>query len=240
MANRGDTMGLVRNGISDSMPIVVGYIPACITFGLVGKSLSLDNLEIFLLSAVVYAGASQFIGAKLIAAGAAAPIVLLLTIVINLRYLFISMSFSDKVDHSSSKRARGVLGFFLTEEVYAVSMMSKTNNKSKKHLFAYLLGLELPPYAITLLSTWVGIMLSDYIPGSILPAFNTSIYVLLIALIIPQLIGSRRNKVIVITAACASFVLQPFLGDATVLAAMIIGAWSGGKVSETKDGVDLT
>ncbi|WP_438351713.1 AzlC family ABC transporter permease [Paenibacillus sp. FA6] len=90
-------------------------MPACVTFGLVGKALSLGNLEVFLLSALVYAGASQFIGAQLLVGGTAAPIILLLTLIINLRYFFISMSFSKRVSSDSRSFFKGIIGFGLTE-----------------------------------------------------------------------------------------------------------------------------
>ncbi|WP_181438816.1 AzlC family ABC transporter permease [Paenibacillus sambharensis] len=218
----------VKSGLVDSLPIVMGYIPACITFGLVGKTLSLGDLEVFLLSAVVYAGASQFIGAKLLAAGTAGPIILLLTLIINLRYFFISMSFRQKVNPKSSLWSRGLISFGLTEEVYAMGMLSKTNKERKEaHTLPYLLALELPPYLITLISTWVGIILAGYIPEAYLPALNTSLYALLIAIIVPQLLGNRRNTAICLSASASSWLLQGYLGNATVLAAMFIGAWVG-------------
>ncbi|MDQ0196481.1 4-azaleucine resistance transporter AzlC [Paenibacillus wynnii] len=221
-----------RQGLVDSIPIVIGYIPACLTFGLVGKAMSLSSWEVFLLSAFVYAGASQFIGAKLLAAGAAAPVILLVTFIINLRYLFISMSFSQKVPKSLHVIQRSLIGFGLTEEVYAVGVMSKRNKELKgEHPPAYLIGLELPPYVITLLATWIGIMLAELIPSFILPALNTSLYALLIALIVPQLQATRQNLMIGLSATMSSWVLAPYLGNATVLFAMLIGAGIGSFVS---------
>jgi len=202
MAN---TVEQLKRGLIDSVPIVIGYIPASFTFGFVGKALSLGNWEVFLLSALVYARASQFIGAKLLAAGTAAPIILLLTLIINLRYFFISTSFSQRLNRDTHSIFKGLIGFGLTEEVFAVSMMSEKNRRQVgDHSLPYLLGLVFPPYAVTLISTYAGIMLAGYIPISMLPALNTSLYVLLIALIIPQLRGSNRNIAISISAATSS------------------------------------
>lgn len=221
-------LGQMKRGLNDSVPIVIGYIPACITFGLVGTSLGLGGWEVFLLSAVVYAGASQFIGAQLLAAGTAAPILLLLTFIINLRYFFISMSLSQRLERGTRPPLKSIIGFGLTEEVYAVSMMSHKNTNKGSHLSVpYLIGLEFPPYAVTLISTYAGIMLANYIPTFILPALNTSLYALLIALIIPQLLGNRRNLGICLSAALSSWLLQPLLGTSSVLVAMLIGACVG-------------
>ena len=139
------------------------------------------------------------------------------------------MSFSSKMNRSSRPFYKGLVGFGLTEEVYAVSMMSDKNRGDRgNHSLPYLLGLEIPPYAVTLISTYAGIMLAGYIPANILPALNTSLYALLIALVIPQIRRDKRNLAICISAAASSWLLQPFLGTATVVVAMIIGACVGG------------
>ncbi|MNC06272.1 Inner membrane protein YgaZ [compost metagenome] len=217
-----DQKVMFRKGLKDSVAIVAGFIPACFTFGLVGKGLGLGSLEVFLLSALVFAGASQFIGVKMLAAGAAAPMILLLTLIINLRYLFISLSFGGQLDRTINSLAKVWIGFSLTEEVYAVSMIPRNHSKENITL-PYLLGLQIPPYIANLLATAAGISLASYIPAIYLPALNTSLYALLIALIVPQLKGSIRNLAICLAAAGSSWLLHPVLGNSSILAAMLIG-----------------
>lgn len=230
-----DQKVMFKLGLRDSLAIVAGFIPACFTFGLVGKGLGLDSLEVFLLSALVFAGASQFIGVKMLAAGAAAPVILLLTLIINLRYLFISLSFGGKLQHNISIRSKTWIGFSLTEEVYAVSMIPRKkpssesdNEESKLSLgLPYLLGLQIPPYITNLIATAAGISLASYIPALYLPALNSSLYALLIALLVPQLKNSLRNLWICISAAGSSWLLHPLLGDSSILIAMLIGVAVG-------------
>ncbi|MEK3767817.1 AzlC family ABC transporter permease [Paenibacillus sp. FSL R5-0887] len=217
-----DQKVMFRTGLKDSVAIVAGFIPACFTFGLVGKGLGLGSLEVFLLSALVFAGASQFIGVKMLAAGAAAPMILLLTLIINLRYLFISLSFGGQLDRTINSLSKVWIGFSLTEEVYAVSMIPRNHSKENIKL-PYLLGLQIPPYIANLLATAAGISLASYIPAIYLPALNTSLYALLIALIVPQLKGSIRNLAICLAAAGSSWLLHPVLGNSSILAAMLMG-----------------
>lgn len=112
--------------------------------------------------------------------------ILLLTLIINLRYLFISLSFGGQLDRTINPLAKVWIGFSLTEEVYAVSMIPRNHSKENITL-PYLLGLQIPPYIANLLATAAGISLASYIPAIYLPALNTSLYALLIALIVPQL-----------------------------------------------------
>lgn len=225
----------LKRGFSESLPIVAGFIPACFTFGLAGKSMGLGDLEVFLMSALVFAGASQFAGVKLLAAGTAAPLVLLLTLVVNLRYLMISLSFSRLLRPGTGTAAKSWIAFCLTEEVYAVSALSRGKHYGQKEGAAgpasltpqYLAGLQLPPYIANLVSTAAGIGLAGYIPSDYLPALNTSLYALLIALIVPQMLASRRNLVICVSSALFSWLLQPYLGSFAVLGAILPGVCTG-------------
>lgn len=224
-----------KRGCMDSLPIVAGFIPACFTFGLVGKGLGLGSLEVFLMSALIYAGTSQFAGVKMLAAGMGAPLILLLTLVVNLRYLMISLSFSRSLKRTLGAYAKAWIGFSLTEEVYAVSMLSHQVNAGQQQASGenpplpvkYVLGLQLPPYAANLMSTTAGILLAGYVPSSMLPALNTSLYALLIALIVPQLRSSRRNLAVCLCSMLFSWLLQPWLGSSAVLVAMLAGMSAG-------------
>ncbi|GGF68474.1 hypothetical protein GCM10010912_11880 [Paenibacillus albidus] len=225
-----------RKGLADSLPIVAGFIPACFTFGIVGTSLGLSGMAVFLLSAWVFAGASQFIAVKLLAAGSSAPVLLLITLIVNLRYLFIGVSFAGKLKQGLSLPAKLGIGFTLTEEVYAVAMArasaiqgneGKQADVKKKLPPAYLAGLQFPPYAANLLATGAGISLAGYVPSMYLPALNTSLYALLIALVVPQILRKPTHLGTCLSAAGSSWLLHPYLGDLTVLAAMSIGMIAG-------------
>nr|WP_277347970.1 AzlC family ABC transporter permease [Streptomyces sp. HNM0574] len=204
------------------MPVVLGYLPACLTFGLVGSGLGLDPAVVFALSALVYAGASQFIGAKMLAAGAAAPVILLSITLVNLRYALLAASFRYQLAPGISRATRALLGFGLTEEVYAVGLMGK--DPRRKLTASYLLGLEIPPYLVTLGCTALGIQLARVIPEDLLPALNTSLYALLIALVLPQALASASNAAVCLLSAAASWAATAATGNDTmgVLAAMAV------------------
>ncbi|MNN64056.1 hypothetical protein D3C81_1794760 [compost metagenome] len=116
--------------------------------------------------------------------------------------------------------------------------MSPRNIERNKSLtISYMAGLELPPYMASLFSTWSGILLAEYIPHDLLPALNTSLYSLLIVLIVPELLKSRQSLAVFVAASITSWLLHPYLGTTAIIIAMVIGGWAGGKVPANKEKV---
>ena len=57
-------------GLHASFPIVVGYLPAAVAFGVAARGADLGIAETVAMSLIVFSGASQFALAGLLAAGA--------------------------------------------------------------------------------------------------------------------------------------------------------------------------
>ena len=73
----------LHQGILASLPIFIGYIPVAITFGLLAKTTGLTLLESFLFSALVFAGASQFMALQLMSLGVAHLQIIAITFIID-------------------------------------------------------------------------------------------------------------------------------------------------------------
>jgi len=74
-------------GTQEAIPLLGGYIPVAISFGLVSIQAGFGVLETVLISTLVYAGASQFLFVAMIAAGAPLWLVVIMTMLINARHL---------------------------------------------------------------------------------------------------------------------------------------------------------
>ncbi|MDI3390682.1 AzlC family ABC transporter permease [Streptomyces sp. B-S-A8] len=103
-----------------SVPIAVGAIPFGLLVGAVAQQSDLSLLETMLLSALVNAGSAQMIGIGMLASGAAWPLVVLTTLVVNARHIFYSASLSSEVKHLSPAW-RSALAFGMTDAVYALT-----------------------------------------------------------------------------------------------------------------------
>ena len=76
-------------------PLVVGAIPFCIIFGTLTQSSGLSFAGAIAMSTTVFAGSAQFIALGLLAKGTALPIIILTTLVVNLRHLLYSLSLAS-------------------------------------------------------------------------------------------------------------------------------------------------
>ena len=108
-----------QRGLSLGLPIVLGYVPIGFAYGVLAIKSGLSPRNTVLMSLIVYAGASQFIGAGLFAAGVSRLSIVLTTFVANLRHLLMTASLAPHV------RAwpRPLLPFFayeVTDETFAV------------------------------------------------------------------------------------------------------------------------
>ncbi len=76
-----------RQGAKDALPLLGGYIPVAISFGLFSVQSGFGILETILVSVLIYAGASQFLFVAMVVSGAPFWLVIVMTLLINSRHL---------------------------------------------------------------------------------------------------------------------------------------------------------
>ncbi|WP_028305273.1 AzlC family ABC transporter permease [Oceanospirillum maris] len=74
-------------GVKDAIPLLGGYIPVAISFGLISIQSGFSVLETILISTFIYAGASQFLFVAMAASGAPLWLVVIMTLLINARHI---------------------------------------------------------------------------------------------------------------------------------------------------------
>lgn len=186
-----DTKKEIKKGFITSIPILIGYMPVAISFGLLSKNAGLSLGDTFLMSFFVYAGASQFMAIDLIMQGLSAGSIILATFLLNLRHLMMSASLS--LDFKDIERKYiPLLAFGITDETFSLASFNKEN-------------LNLP-FTMTIFLTahtvwWTGCMLG-YLVGEILPqSLQSSLSIGLYAMFASLLFGQvKANKKILILA----------------------------------------
>src|SRR5699024_4727466 len=100
---------MFQAGIQAGFPIILGYIPVAITFGVLAAQSGLSLFEITLMSALVFAGASQFMGVNMIVAGTSMIEIVVATFVLNFRHFIMSLSFMNEIRDKFSFKGKFAL-----------------------------------------------------------------------------------------------------------------------------------
>jgi predicted branched-subunit amino acid permease len=93
-------------GMVETLPLVIAAFPFGIVFGALAQSTGLGFAVTLGMSAIVFAGASQFIAITLLAAATAFPVIVLTVFVVNLRQMLYSANLMHQVEHWP-QRCRG-------------------------------------------------------------------------------------------------------------------------------------
>ena len=83
-----------KEGAKAALPIVLGYLPVGMAFGVLARKAGLTSFEVGLMSLLVYVGASQFIAVEMISKGFMWFPIVLTTLFVNLRHLLMSSTVS--------------------------------------------------------------------------------------------------------------------------------------------------
>src|SRR5512141_2115262 len=86
-------------GVRDTFPLVVGAIPFGIIFGALAVTSGITPGAALAMSAIVFAGSSQFIAAGLVASGTPILVIILTTLVVNLRHALYAASLGPHMKH---------------------------------------------------------------------------------------------------------------------------------------------
>jgi len=106
-------------GVYDAFPLLGGYIPVAISFGLISTQSGFSVMETILISTVIYAGASQFLFVAMISAGAPLWLVITMTLLINARHVVYAPSLAIYLPQS---RWWPWLMHGLTDQVFALAL----------------------------------------------------------------------------------------------------------------------
>jgi 4-azaleucine resistance transporter AzlC len=169
-----------RDGSRAALPIVLGYIPVGIAFGVLASKSGLSSLEAGAMSFIVYAGASQFIAVDMLAGGMAAAPIILTTFLVNLRHFLMSSTISAHVKQNSLLKTAAIAAQ-LTDESFAVAM---SDTKKIEGHPGFLFGLQVTAQAAWIVSTVTGALFGPLINSTAygIPFALPSLFICLLVL----------------------------------------------------------
>lgn len=209
-------------GMRAFLPILLGVAPFALIVGVLMVG-SLSFNESLLMSVVVYAGSVQLVAMQLLGANTPVVMIILTTLVVNLRFLMYSASLEPHL-HARSWRAKLAAAYLMTDQSYAVSISRFQQQPDTPHKYWYYLGSGLMMWLTWQVGTLIGMLLGSQVPASW--QLDFTIPLAFIALVVPQIRSKQLLGVAIVAAVVAALTAWlPFrLGViASVLAGIAVG-----------------
>ncbi|WP_138756210.1 AzlC family ABC transporter permease [Paenibacillus sinopodophylli] len=215
-------------GVRDCIPTLLGYIGIGFAAGVVGNSAHLSIMEIGLLSALVYAGASQFIFCAMLAAMSPPSAIIATVFIVNLRHFLMSAALSTHFTRYSLLNNIGI-GALLTDESFGVA--SLRTSKGLPLSDRWMNGLNITAYLTWIAACVAGGWLGSWIGNPEALGFDYALTAMFVALLVLQLVALPSSKLryylmLVVYTAMAVYIFSAFFSSyiAVLLATMVCAA----------------
>jgi 4-azaleucine resistance transporter AzlC len=225
MAENPSNRSLLWGGIRSTLPLITSVAPFGMLFGALGMAAGMPGNMTAGMSLVVFAGSSQLIATQLITGGAGATVLLLTTLVVNLRHVLYGLSLAPHM-RGLSRGWKWLLAYFMTDETFAVAI-TRYNLKEDApppNLHWFYLGSGLTLWLSWQASTLVGILIGSRIPASW--GLDFTVAVTFIALIVPTLVD-RAAVAAALVGGLAAVLLAGLPLKLGLVAAALLGILAG-------------
>jgi 4-azaleucine resistance transporter AzlC len=194
-------------GIRDTLPMDVGAIPFGIIFGALAVNSGISPLGTMGLSLFVFAGSSQFVATGLVAQGVSTLIIIVTTFILNVRHVLYSATLAPHVKGLGQKWLLP-LGFWLTDETFAVVVTRYNQPDASPYKHWYHLGSSIVMYVNWNVCTLIGLVAGQSIPDLSKLGLDFAMSVTFIGLLVPQL----KNRPMLLAAVVAGVSAVLFYG----------------------------
>lgn len=214
-------------GCRDSIPMIVGILPFGLIYGALASLAGLSLGQALGMSLLVYAGSAQFIAISLLTLGSGAVVILLTTLVVNLRHVLYSAALQPYVG-KLSQRWRVPLAFGLTDETFAVVQRRYLARGMTDHGQWYHAGVALALYLSWVSSSLVGALFGQNVPNLADWGLDFAMLATFIGIVVPALRNQPQIAAAIVAGAVALLChTWPYkLGlMAAALSGIAVGVW---------------
>ncbi|WP_295809375.1 AzlC family ABC transporter permease [uncultured Nitratireductor sp.] len=151
----------LAQGLRDSVPVVVAAMPFGFLFGALAVENGLTAFEAVLMSATIFAGASQMVGIDLFGQKVAPWLIVLSILAVNFRHVLYSATTGRRIAHWGP--VQRLLGFFLLVD----PMFAEAERRGETHgtvTFGWYMGAALPLYVCWVVEAWLGALFGNLLP----------------------------------------------------------------------------
>ena len=214
-------------GQRDGIPLGLGYFAVSFSVVISCHAASLTAFQSFLMSLLNNASAGEYGGITVISEDAGIWVIVLMTLIVNARYLLMSCALSQRLQPDTPLRLRLLVGFDLTDELFGLAI-AQPGALSAWYFFGAMC-VALPAWSLgTLTGALAGIILPQWAMGG----FSVMLYGMFLAIIVPE--GKKNRTVLgcILVSFAASLLaarLLPTLSEGMriLLLTVVISAAAG-------------
>lgn len=185
-------------GLQTGLPICLGYFAVSFAFGISAVKMGVSPLMSAFISLTNLSSSGQFAGVQILSALGTYTELVLTVLVINLRYVLMSLSLSQRVLQLNT-RQKLIIGYGVTDEIFAAAI-----REDRELSFAFFLGLMSLPVLGWVGGTATGAFLGELLPASLSNALGIALYCMFLAIVLPPARQDDRVGQTVLMAACLS------------------------------------
>ena len=152
-----------REGVRDALPIMLAVTPFGLVVGVAAVEVGLPMAQAIGMSYVVFAGTAQLAALQLIAVGSPVAVILVTTLLLNLRFALYSAAFAPHL-RSAPGWLRAVLAFLMTDQSMALGSQRYGRFPERGGKVAYYLGVSLPIGVVWTTASTLGVLLGAGLP----------------------------------------------------------------------------
>ncbi len=207
----------LKRGFKDGIPIGLGYFAVAFSLGIVAVSAGISPFQGFITSLLVNASAGE--NAAFIAIRESVPYLqmAMIMIVSNMRYILMSFALSQKINPKENFIHRLILGFFLTDEYFALAISQDGYLDPYYSYGAFLFAV--PCWAT---GTALGIMMGNILPSRITSALSVALYAMFMAIFIPPAKKDRNIAILIVICFISSYLVYKFTSISSSLSVIIL------------------
>ena len=207
---------MIRSALTISLPILFGFVPLGIAFGLLFQELGYPWYFASLMAIFVYAGAAQFMAIGLLSSGIGLLEIAISTFFLNSRHMFYGLAFLESFGNWNLRKLYLIFG--LTDETYALMTTIKVPKNFTKERYYFFITLFAQLYWV--LGSTIGALTANAL------SFNTNgmefaATALFVVLLIEQWVKVKRLLPFVIAFIASAIALLFFIKHMLLVAIIL-------------------
>lgn len=214
---KSDNAKWFKQGMKDGIPIALGYFAVSFTLGIPAKEAGLNPFQAGVMSMLMLASAGEFAALNVIATADTLIQMAITTLIVNLRYLLMSSSMSQKLSSDTKWWHRWLLPLYVTDEIFGIA--SNVEGRLNPFYNYGAAALSVPGWTI---GTVLGTMVGSILPSRVEAALGVALYGMFLAIIIPPARKSKFIAGLVIISMALSYAFSVLPGISTLSSSMRI------------------